>query len=53
MKLKDLLTSVVENKKNGQLNTSIKRRELKKIGLSENELLNLRVEPNLKKLLFE
>lgn len=53
MKLKDLLTNVIENKKNGQLNTSIKKGQLKKIGISKDDLLNCKVDTKLKQLLFE
>jgi len=53
MKLKDLLSKVVENKKNGQFNTSIKKNQLKRFGISKDELLNMKIEPKLKKLLIE
>ena len=41
MKLKDFLGSVVENKKNGQLNTCIKKNSLKKVGISKEELFDI------------
>lgn len=53
MKLKDLMSKVVENKKNGQLNTCIKKNQLKKVGISKDELLDMNVDIKLKKILFE
>jgi len=53
MKLKDILSKVVENKKNGQFNTCIKKNQLKKVGISKEDLFNMDIEPKLKKLLFE
>lgn len=53
MKLKDLLSKVVENKKNGQLNTSIKKNSLKKVGISEDDLFNMKIDTKLNKLLLE
>jgi len=53
MKLKDLLSKVVENKKNGQLNTCIKKNQLKKLGVSKDELFDMNVDFKLKKILFE
>lgn len=53
MKLKDLLSKVVENKKNGQLNTCLKKNQLKKVGISKDDLLDFDVDIKLKKLLFE
>lgn len=53
MKLKDLLSKVVENKKNGQLNTSIKKNSLKKTGMSEDDLFNMKVDTKLNRLLLE
>ena len=43
MKLKDFLSRVVENKKNGQLNTSFKKNKLKASGISEKDLLDLEI----------
>lgn len=43
MKLKDFLSKVVENKKNGQLNTSFKKNKLKASGISEDDLMNLEI----------
>ena len=51
MKLKDFLSKVVENKNNGQLNTCIKKNQLKKAGISKEELLNMNLDVKLKKLL--
>ena len=53
MKLKDLLSRVVENKVNGQFNTSIKKNQLKKVGISKDELLNMNIDFKLKRVLFE
>jgi hypothetical protein len=53
MKLKDLLSKTVENKKNGQLNVSLKKNQLKKVGISKDELFNMNVDFKLKKILFE
>jgi len=52
MKLKDVLSKVVKNKKNGQLNTCIRKNKLKQMGISKDELLNMNLDPKLKKLLF-
>jgi len=51
MKLKDFLSKVVENKKNGQLNTSFKKNKLKKSGISDVELLNMDIDIKMKRLL--
>jgi len=53
MKLRDLLNKVVENKKNGQLNTSIKKNKLKQIGITEEDLFDLKIDSKLKGLLKE
>jgi len=53
MKLKDLLSKVVENKKNGQLNTSFKKGKLKENGISKEELLNMKIDTKLHILLFD
>jgi outer membrane usher protein FimD/PapC len=53
MKLKELMSKVVENKKNGQLNTCLKKNQLKKVGISKDELLDMNVDIKLKKILFE
>jgi hypothetical protein len=53
MKLKDLLSKVVENKKNGQLNTSLKKNVLKDVGVSKDELFDMNIDFKLKKILFE
>jgi len=53
MKLKELFSKVVENKKNGQLNTCFKKNQLKKAGISKEELLDMNVDFKLKKILFE
>jgi len=43
MQLKDFLSKIVENKKNGQLNTSFKKNRLRESGISEDELLDLEI----------
>ena len=53
MKLKELMGKVIENKKNGQLNTSIKKTKLKEAGISKEDLLEMNVDRKLKRLLFE
>jgi len=51
MKLCDLLSKVVENRKNGQLNTSIRKNSLKNAGISKEQLFNMKIDIN--KLLME
>jgi len=53
MKLKELLTNVVENKSNGQLTTSLKKNQLKKIGMSTEEFLNIKINTKLKGVLLK
>jgi hypothetical protein len=53
MKLKDILSKVTTNKRNGQLNTSIKKNALKDTGISKEELFNMNIDFKLKKILFE
>ncbi len=53
MKLKDVLSKVVENKSNGQLTTSIKKNTLRKVGISKEELFNMNIDTKLKKMLLE
>ena len=53
MRLGDVLSKVVKNKKNGQLNTSIRKSKLKKMGMSEKDLLDMKIDSKLKKLLSE
>ena len=52
MKLKDLLSKVVENKSNGQLNTSIKKNSLRKVGISKEELFNMDVDTKMRRMLL-
>ena len=52
MKLKDLLGKPVKNKKNKQEVTTFKKRELKGIGITSDDLLNMRIDFKLKKLLL-
>jgi len=51
MKLKDILSKIVENKRNGQLNTCIKKNQLKKAGISKEDLFNLKIDSKFKRLL--
>ena len=51
MKLRDLLSKVVENKSNGQFNTSLKKNSLKNAGISKEQLFNMKIDLN--KLLTE
>ncbi len=55
MKLKDFLSNVTENKRNGQWTTSIRKNKLKKAGITKKELMDIDVNINkkLKKHLFE
>ena len=53
MKLKDFLSKIVENKRNGQMNTCFKKNKLKAAGISRNDLLNMKVDTKLNKLLFD
>lgn len=53
MKLKDFLSKVVENKKNGQLNTCIKKSKLKSAGISKEDLFNMKIDIKINKLLEE
>jgi hypothetical protein len=51
MQLKDFLSKVSENKTNGQLNVCIRKGQLKKGGISKEQLFNMEVDLN--KLLAE
>lgn len=53
MRLKDVLSKVVQNKNNGQLNTCIRKNKLKKVGISKDDLLNMKINTKLKTLLME
>lgn len=53
MKLKELLGKIVENKKNGQMNVCLRKGKLKEVGISKEELLNMKVDKKLNRLLFE
>ena len=53
MKIKDFFGKIVENKRNKQFNTSFKKGELKKIGKTPEEFLNIKINPKLKKELFD
>ena len=48
MKLSDVLSKIVKNKKSGQSNTSIKQRQLKKLGISEKQLLDMKIDDYLR-----
>ena len=52
-KLKDILSKIAFNKSNGQLTTCLRKNKMKEIGLSEKELLNMKIDTKLKKLLYE
>jgi hypothetical protein len=41
MKLKDFLGKVVKNKRNGQLTTTFKKNQMKKSGVSIDELMDI------------
>ena len=51
MKLKDLV-SVAKNKSNNQVNFSLKKKEIKRIGISTEKLLDMSIDDQLNKLLF-
>lgn len=53
MKLKDFLGKVVENKSNKQQVTTFKKGALKRQGKTPEDLLNMKVDFKLKKLLYE
>jgi len=53
MKLKEVLSKIVENKKNGQLNTSVRKNKLKQMGITEKDLFNLNIDSKFKMLLKE
>lgn len=53
MKVKDILSKVSKNKSNGQLVTCIRKNKLKKIGISESDFFNMKLDSKLKKLLTE
>jgi len=49
MKLKDVLSKIIKNKKSGQFNTSLRLRKLKEVGISKEELLNMKIDNYLKR----
>lgn len=53
MKLKDILSKISENKRNGQFVTCLKKNKMKQAGITKEDLLNMKIEPKLKKLLLE
>ena len=53
MKLKDVLSKIAENKKNGQLTTCLRKTKMKQAGISKEELLNMKIDVKLKRLLLE
>lgn len=53
MKLRDVLSKVSINKTNGQLTTCLKKGGLKKAGINETELFNMKLDTKLKKALFK
>ncbi len=53
MKLKDFLGKVVENKNNKQLVTNFKQKKLREENITTEEILNMKMDFKLKKLLYE
>jgi len=53
MQLKDVLSKIVKNSRNGQLNTSIKKNSLKRVGMTEDDLFNMNIDTKLDRLLLE
>ncbi len=53
MKLKDFLGKVVENKRNKQKVTSFRQKILKKENITPEDLLNMKIDFKLKKLLYK
>ncbi|MFP4457162.1 MAG: hypothetical protein ACLFPS_05825 [Clostridia bacterium] len=51
MKLKDILTKVSENKSNGQLVTCFRKNKMKKAGITKEDLLDMKINKQLKVLL--
>ncbi len=51
MQLKDLV-NVARNKTNKQVNFSLKKKEMKGVGISTKELLDMSIDTKLNKLLF-
>lgn len=52
MKLSDVLGKVVQNKKNGQQITTIRKNKLKKAGLSTKDLMDMEMDCDFKKILY-
>jgi len=52
MKLKDLV-NVAKNKSNNQINLSLKKRQMKGVGISTEKLLDMNIDKQLNKLLFK
>ena len=53
MKLKDFLGKVVVNKRNKQQVTTFKQKTLKRENIIPEDLLNMKIDFKLKKLLYE
>ena len=53
MKLKDILSKVSENKRNGQLVTCLRKNKMRKAGISKDDLLNMKLDTKLKTLLLD
>jgi len=51
MKLKELMTKIVKNKRNGQLITCIRKNKLRKLGISEKDLFDMKINTKFKELL--
>jgi len=52
IKLKDLVT-IAKNNCNNQTNLSLKKKKLKKLNISEEKLLDMKLSANLNKFLME
>ena len=48
MKFKELIT-IAENKNNKQINLSVRKKQLDKVGISMKDLLNMKLSTRLKK----
>jgi hypothetical protein len=51
MKLKELLSKISENSANGQMTTCLRKGKLKEIGISKEDLFNMKIDTKLRTLL--
>ena len=51
MKLRDIV-NVARNKSNNQINLSLKKKQMKGVGISTGKLLDMNIDKQLNKLLF-